>query len=408
MKKEDKVLYTCESIVDGYEYKKMAKYFPKRMYWVFVIRGTILNIIITALIALISQSWIVTLIFFVVYEIYLLIFYKIRLESVAEKAFNARVKKKVIATKFETEFYDEYLIRKSDNISITINYSEIDKVIENDTNFYLEYPKMNSILIFQKNDMDNELISFIRKKFENIDNKLGDKIKFKNPEKIKNPETIEKLLTVLFVITLLCIYGANFAITKVLEINNTDDTLKYIWITWLFLPIPIASIILGYKYKKRGIRCTKNIVAGFIVGALLLIYGLFYVIPFDDIIPNFDNTIVVVKKNKGHSNEFDKYLVRDGITIYLANNIRDVYYEQDKTNYKLKDYIMGMWQSTEDGIKHLTDHLDNTDTLKDGGTKIYKSSKYNITIITCNTINGNNDIYIGDYNTSFDSDFMCE
>ena len=57
-KKNSKCLYICESIVDGYEYKKMVKYFPKRVYWVFALRGTILNILITALIAIISQSWI--------------------------------------------------------------------------------------------------------------------------------------------------------------------------------------------------------------------------------------------------------------------------------------------------------------------------------------------------------------
>ena len=88
-----KCLYSCESIVDGYEYKKMAKYFPKRVYWVFAIRGTVLNILITAFIAIISQSWIETLIFFIAFEIYLLILYRIRLGSMAEKVHNTRLQR---------------------------------------------------------------------------------------------------------------------------------------------------------------------------------------------------------------------------------------------------------------------------------------------------------------------------
>ena len=100
----EKCLFSCESTIDGYEYKKMAKYFPKRMYWVFVIRGTILNVIITALIAIITQSWIVTLIFLLVYEVYLMIYYKLQLEPMAEKVHNARLKRGEIEVDFETEF----------------------------------------------------------------------------------------------------------------------------------------------------------------------------------------------------------------------------------------------------------------------------------------------------------------
>lgn len=140
-KKNEKCLFSCESVVDGYEYKKMAKYFPKRMYWVFVIRGTIFNVIISALIALTTQSWIATLIFLIAYEIYLLIYYKVRLEPMAEKVHNARLKRGEIEVNFETEFYEDYFIRKGEKSSVTIDYSEITRCVENDTNFYLEYAK---------------------------------------------------------------------------------------------------------------------------------------------------------------------------------------------------------------------------------------------------------------------------
>ena len=79
---------------------------------VFALRGTILNIIITAFIAIISQSWIETLIFFIVFEVYLLILYRIRLESMAEKVHNARLQRGEIEASFEIEFYEDYFIRK--------------------------------------------------------------------------------------------------------------------------------------------------------------------------------------------------------------------------------------------------------------------------------------------------------
>lgn len=104
---------------------------------------------------------------------------------------------------------------------------------------------------------------------------------------------------------------------------------------------------------------------------------------------------------------FNKYLERDSITIYLAENIDEVYYMSSDVQYKLKDYISGMWQTADDGIKHLTDEMDLIDILKDGGTEIYKSKEYDITIVRCNTVSGNKNIYIGDYSIDFNSNLMC-
>ena len=74
----------------------------------------------------------------------------------------------------------------------------------------------------------------------------------------------------------------------------------------------------------------------------------------------------------------------------------------------IKHYLENTWQTIDDGIKHLTDVLDNTETLRDGGTKIYKLKNCDITIITCNTTIGNKDIFIGDSNMNFDNDVMCK
>ena len=55
----------------------------------------------------------------------------------------------------------------------------------------------------------------------------------------------------------------------------------------------------------------------------------------------------------------------------------------------------------------ITNLLNKQSILKDGGTIIFKNKNKNITLIKCNTIDNNKDIYIGDYNLNFKSN-MCK
>jgi len=122
---------------------------------------------------------------------------------------------------------------------------------------------------------------------------------------------------------------------------------------------------------------------------------------------NTDKKIEVVKSSTQDLNKFNIYLERDERIIYLSSSLDEIYYNSDGNIVTLKEYISKAWQTTDDGIKHLTDLMENTETLKDGGTKIYKSNAYNITIIKCNTVSGNHDYFIGDYDMTFDNDSMC-
>jgi len=118
--------------------------------------------------------------------------------------------------------------------------------------------------------------------------------------------------------------------------------------------------------------------------------------------------IEVIKPEVYNAIKFNKYLERDTRTIYLTGNVEEVYYTDSETRMSLKDYISKSYQTIDDSIKHLTDIMDYVDILKDGGTTIYKSNAYDVTIIKCNTIAGNKDIFIGDYSMSFDNDSMCK
>lgn len=75
----------------------------------------------------------------------------------------------------------------------------------------------------------------------------------------------------------------------------------------------------------------------------------------------------------------------------------------------LKDYISKSYQTMDDSIKSITDLLALDVTLKDGGTEIYRSEEYDMTLIKCNRLKvegTNKDIFIGDYSLQFDEE-MC-
>ena len=346
--KKNRCLYKCESITDGYEYSKMAKYFPKGVYWVFVKLGTLLNLIIIAFISLVFKSWMITLFFFVLLEIYVLVYYKICLESVAERFQNNRIKKGLAEVNHENEFYENFFIVSGEKSSLTINYSEISRCVENDTNFYLEYSTKNMVIILQKNKCDLELINFIRSRFKNLENNLGDNSKFKGVDNFKNIDnklSISYFMTFLFILTIGSLWGALWLYSVIDELNPQHgfNFLKNTWIFWCWLPIPITSIVLGYKYKNKGINCTKNIVGGFIIVFLLLIYGSFC------LMPTFSEDY---SKINDYKNYIDANIPSNGeLEIHYWGN----YFDDDKKEYS----IINVYYDKED-VSNLVSSIENS------------------------------------------------
>ena len=183
----------------------------------------------------------------------------------------------------------------------------------------------------------------------------------------------------------------------------------------LLIPVPIrlkdgGSVeykTLFYKYTKIH-RLNENSSTGYEDGWELKILGKRVGGESNISVNVTAYPIKIRKKELQDGNKFNKYLERDNQTIYFKSNIEEVYYYEEYEIHPLKYYIENTWQTTSDGIKHLTDVLENTETLRDGGTKIYKNELVDITIITCNTLAGNRDIYIGDYSMDFDNEVMCK
>lgn len=372
-----KCLYTCDSIIDAYEYKKMANYFPQ-MYWHYVIIGTVLNLIITAIIAIAFRSLLGTLIFFAVYQTYLMILYKVRLEHYAEKTFNSMLKNGSADTEIHTEFYDDYFIRQGETETLRINYDEIDKCVETDTNFYLKFGKRNKIIFIQKNACDLELISFLREKFKVYENHLDETTKFKGAKKYHNPNFIKTFMIILFIITICSLWGALWSVFLVDKINPQHgfNFTKNTWVFWCWLPIPILSIILGFKYKNAGFKCTKNIVGGFIIGFLLLVYGSF------SLFPTFSQDY----------SKIDSY--RSIISAQLPSNgeleIQDweTYFDEDKTNYT----IINAYYDKED-VSSLVNSIEyNSNWI------LSKEIKSELKILIPSQLRSDDDAYFSIYN----------
>ena len=133
---------------------------------------------------------------------------------------------------------------------------------------------------------------------------------------------IKAIMIILFVVTLCCPFFALMSMSYAKEINPQHgfNFTKNAWVFWCWLPIPILSAILGFRYKK-GLKCKKNIVGGFIIGTILLIYGFFYWFPtFEQEYNKIDAYRSIVDANLPDSGQLE--IVEWG-----------TYFDDDKTEY---------------------------------------------------------------------------
>ena len=156
-------------------------YFPKDkkrlyigMFIIYMIIMIPISIIVSLILSLLFEvSFIFTLIFYTLASIVtLLIILDKIMYNTYKKNFNKRKNMKSI-----TEFYDNYLLRYSDDKPYTVNYKDINNMIETTDGFYFISNKI--FYDINKKYCDKKLIDFIRSKVNNIESILGDNIKFK-------------------------------------------------------------------------------------------------------------------------------------------------------------------------------------------------------------------------------------
>ena len=95
----------------------------------------------------------------------------------------------------------------------------------------------------------------------------------------KSRQKIKRALIVLFALSIVSILFALlvcFVCTRLSPLPEFSMTmLEYMWVFYLFIPVPVASTILGFIFICKKYKCKKNIIAGVIMTALLAIYGSF-------------------------------------------------------------------------------------------------------------------------------------
>ena len=106
------------------------------------------------------------------------------------------------------------------------------------------------------------------------------------------------------------------------------------------------------------------------------------------------NDFNIEYKNQNECNEPKLLLSKDGRNIYTYC-LENITIEMKDRKAELKSYI----EDNSNAINKIIDTLKLEDTLMDGGTQIY------ITLIKCNTVDGNKDIYIGNDNMKFKQNF---
>lgn len=115
-----------------------------------------------------------------------------------------------------------------------------------------------------------------------------------------------------------------------------------------------------------------------------------------EVIKDFD--FYITKPEQHNDIRFNEYYTTkdNGInrTIYLAGNIEEFYIKEQDNDITLKTYLSTAFQTLDDGIKSITDKLELKETLKDGGTKIYKSKDKDITMVVCNTTKNDKNVLV--------------
>ena len=97
---------------------------------------------------------------------------------------------------------------------------------------------------------------------------------FRDKARDKKPwDKFRKTSLILFLLSIGTIGAALFVVSILTASNKAMH--ENMWVFFLFVPIPIASILFGFYLKKKGYRYKKNIIVGFIMVGLLCIYGSF-------------------------------------------------------------------------------------------------------------------------------------
>ena len=255
------------------EYQKLRKTCSYQFWKTFLIASLI--IILFFSIALIPpdplpiEEVVISDIFVIVVMFFLLKIRYVLFSKLDYKRF-AKNKNQV---EYKVYFYDKYIKLENEKMNLKINYEEIKKIKITSTDIYIIVNTKNIIPI-PKHKINMNLIDYLYDRIPKT--KIKKKIAIE--EQQENLEKYEKVkigLIVLFVLTIISIWASMLLILLTTQKENVPLplTFNYTYVAYYLLPIPVLSIILGIIYRIKGLKCTKNIIAGIIVTGIILLEG---------------------------------------------------------------------------------------------------------------------------------------
>ena len=176
-----------------------------------------------------------------------------------------KTKDEILKNTYSYEIFKDGFIlqisRHDEIIKMTkVYYDEIEEIQSYRNYFLIHAGGQRYIIKKDVPDPRSPLLAFC-KDFQNksTDKKPWDKFK-----------TVSLILFLLSIGTIGCAMFVVFLMTA-----NNKAMVENMWAFFLFVPIPIASIIYGFYLKKKGYKYKKNIIIGIIMAILLCIYGSF-------------------------------------------------------------------------------------------------------------------------------------
>lgn len=195
---------------------------------------------------------------------------------------------RICKSTYEYKIFEDYIhisvYRENEKVHESkYSFTDIEKIQQFDKWLFLQFG--GQAFILRKKDLKESSAFF--------------SYMYKNPAKIDDSFANSRWKTLsdlLFVASLLSIFGAMTLVGAVSERNNLF--VENMWLFFLFLPIPVASVVIGFVLKKKNCKYKKNVIAGIIIAILLGVYGSFSFI-FTDVYEHDDEPIIKIEQTIG-------------------------------------------------------------------------------------------------------------
>lgn len=349
-----------------------------KSYWLLVFEDLLIFGIIPIIIGAYQHSILWGLGAFLV----LFILASVRVKLEFSKIIADKVKKKNPGRAFfpyKYRFYETYFIVSDENRAAKYLYTDISNFLE--TNLYL---------IMEERSSKKDIITFLQDKLTSLKNDPKKKFIDLAPQTKSNA-----ILTILLCFTILSLYGALMTLSHFAGKEEVLDLTKKMWILYTWLPIPLLSIIMGFRYQQSNGSANKNIIVGIFVSIFLLIFGSFSFLFNDDLSFEYDTIMNINRSRELHMNisypgnlglKTSNYKVT--IVTYQSDEIPTIE-EQIKNN--------SHWLKLSDIKEYLKDNLPSKLMIsKDAYYLIYNktSNEYN------SILEGENEIEVIIFNPS--------